>query len=126
MANKNIVDLLNHLASRKADVSSVYTTEEVNSLTGANRELIEANTQADISNYNSLKEYIDEKSSIEDVKNKSSIEDVKNLTERVAANEGNISVLKTDSVTLTVSNDKVNASSLKLGEGVLYPAEDLL
>ena len=82
MANKNIVDLLNHLASRKADVSSVYTTEEVNSLTGANRELIEANTQADISNYNSLKEYIDEKSSIEDVKN---------LTERVAANEGNIS-----------------------------------
>ena len=43
MANKNIVDLLNHLASRKADVSSVYTTEEVNSLTGANRELIEAN-----------------------------------------------------------------------------------
>ena len=84
MANKNIVDLLNHLASRKADVSSVYTTEEVNSLTGANRELIEANTQADIS------------------------------------------ILKTDSVALTVSNDKVNASSLKLGEGVLYPAEDLL
>jgi hypothetical protein len=117
MANKNIVDLLNHLASRKADVSSVYTTEEVNSLTGANRELIEANTQADIDNYNSLKEYIDEKSSIEDVKN---------LTERVAANEGNISLLKTDSVALTVSNDKVNASSLKLGEGVLYPAEDLL
>ena len=117
MANKNIVDLLNHLASRKADVSSVYTTEEVNSLTGANRELIEANTQADIDNYKSLKEYIDEKSSIEDVKN---------LTERVTANEGNISLLKTDSVALTVSNDKVNASSLKLGEGVLYPAEDLL
>ena len=37
-----------------------------------------------------------------------------------------VSVLKTDSVALTVSNDKVNASSLKLGEGVLYPAEDLL
>ena len=117
MASKNIVDLLNHLASRKADVSSVYTTEEVNSLTGANRELIEANTQADISNYNSLKEYIDEKSSIEDVKN---------LTERVAANEGDIAVLKTDTVAITVSNEKVNPTSLKLGEGVLYPAENLL
>lgn len=117
MTNKNIVDLINHLELKKANTSTTYTKIEVNSLTGANRELIEANTQADIANYNSLKEYIDANSSIEDVKN---------LTERVTANEGNISLLKTDSVALTVSNDKVNTSSLKLGEGVLYPAEDLL
>lgn len=54
MTSKNIVDLINRLASVKADASSVYTTAEVNSLTNANRELIEANTQTDITNYNSL------------------------------------------------------------------------
>lgn len=59
MANKNIVDLINRLASVKADASSVYTTEEVDSLTNANKELIEANAQADTNNYNTLKGYID-------------------------------------------------------------------
>ena len=59
MANKNIVDLINHLASVKADASSTYTKTEVNSLTNANKALIEANTQADINNFNSLKEFID-------------------------------------------------------------------
>lgn len=59
MANKNIIDLINRLASVKADASSVYTTEEVDSLTNANKELIEANAQADTNNYNTLKGYID-------------------------------------------------------------------
>lgn len=59
MANKNIIDLINRLASVKADASSVYTTEEVDSLTNANKELIEANAQADTNNYNALKGYID-------------------------------------------------------------------
>lgn len=49
-----------------------------------------------------------------------------NLTERVAANESAIAVLKTNTVAITVSNVKVNPTSLKLGEGVLYPAENLL
>lgn len=53
-------------------------------------------------------------------------EEVKNLTERVTANEGDIAVLKTDTVAITVSNETVNPTSLKLGEGVLYPAENLL